>query len=181
MKPQPPSNQSKGLTWGTVIGALLAVAILGVAVWLLARTPDVWSWPALWGFGALGIVVALVILHGHYETRRIRRMVAEALRGRPPLTGEEFGDRFFEPTIAPLASRLRQLLTENLECDLAGMLPTDDFESWLALSSGPDSAADCFFEELAIEFKVPVSAPWPERFGSFEALVQWVSSHRALN
>ncbi|MCW5555915.1 MAG: hypothetical protein KIS67_27625 [Verrucomicrobiae bacterium] len=170
-----------GLSWGALLAPLSAVAIIGLAVWLVARTPGVWGWPALWGFGGLGTVAALVILHGILESRRIRRVVGEALRGRPPLTDEEFGDRFFDPAIAPLATRLRQLLVEHLECDLAGLLPTDDFESWLALSSGPDSAADCFFEELAIEFKLPVSAPWPERFGSFKSLVQWVSSHRSSN
>jgi hypothetical protein len=160
---------------------LLAVAIIGVAAWWLVRTPDVWGWPARWGFGALGIVVALVILHGVLESRRIRRIVSEALRDRLPLTDVEFGVCYFAPAIAPLATRLRQLLAENLECDLAGMIPTDDFESWLALSSGPDSAADCFFEALAIECQLPVGAPWPERFGSFKALVQWVSSQGVLN
>jgi hypothetical protein len=162
-----------GLSWGALVAGLSAVAIIGVAACVLARTPGVWGLPAL----CLGIVVALFILHGVLECRRIRRLVSEALRDRPPLTDEAFGERFFEPTIAPLAARLRQLLADNLECDLAGMVPTDNFESWLALSSGPDSAADCFFEELAIEFKVPVSAPWPERFESFDALVRFVTEN----
>lgn len=176
MNSKPRSQESKGLTWGTLVG-LLAVAVSGAVVWLLIRTLDLRGWPALWGLGALGIVVAVLILHGIYETRRIRRVVAEAMRGRPLLTDEEFGSRFFEPAIAPVASRLRCLLAENLECDLAGMIPADDFEDWLQLFSGPDSAADTFFEDLAIEFQLTRDYPWPERFGSFESLVRFVADH----
>ena len=176
MKPIPPSRGSLGLLW-TVLGALLAVGIIGVAVWRIIRTPNLWGWPAVWGFGGLGIVVAVVILHGVYETRGIRRVVAEALRGRPPLTDEEFGSCYYAPANAPVAARLRRLLADNLECDLDGMIPTDDFEDWLRLSSGPDSAADSFFEELAIEFQLRRDCPWPERFGSFDALVSFVTQN----
>jgi hypothetical protein len=128
MKPKPQSRVSGGLTWGALV-ALLAVVVIGAVAWRLLRTPGLWGWPAFWGFGALGIVVGVVILHDIYESRRIRRVVAEALRGRSPLTEEEFGSRFYDPAIAPVASRLRRLLAEHLECDLAGMIPTDDFES----------------------------------------------------
>ncbi len=176
MKPKPSSRESGGLTWGALVG-LLAAVVIGVAVWRLIRTPGLSGWPALWGFGGLGIVVAVVIVHGIYESRKIRRVVVEALRGRPPLTDKELGSRFYDPAIAPVASRLRRLLAENLECDLAGMIPTDDFESWLALSSGPDSAADSFFEELAIEFQLRRDCPWPNRFDSFEALVEFVTEN----
>jgi hypothetical protein len=119
----------------------------------------------------------VVILHEIHESRRIHQVVAEALQGRTPLTDEEFGSRFYDPAIAPVASRLRRLLAEHLACDLAGMIPTDDFENWLALSSGPDSAADGFFEELAIEFQLHRDCPWPKRFDSFEALVKFVSEN----
>jgi hypothetical protein len=159
------------------VGGLVLVAIIGVAAGLIVRTPGVWGWPALWGFGGLGLVVGLIILQGVFEARRIRRVVGEALRGRPPLTDEEFGVRFFDPTIAPIAARVRRLLAENLECELAGMVPSDDFESWLQLSSGPDSAADTFFEELAIDFELRRDCPWPDRFGSFDALVRFVAAN----
>jgi hypothetical protein len=176
MKRKPQPQESGGLTWGALV-ALLTIAGIGAVVWLLTRSPDVKGWRVLGGFGALAIVVAALILHGIYETRRIRRVVAMALRDRPPLTDEEFGSRFFEPAVAPIASRLRRLLAEHLECDLAGMIPADDFEDWLRLSTGPDSAADGFFEALAIEFRLSRDCPWPKRFGSFETLVQFVSEN----
>jgi len=111
---------------------------------------------------------------------RIRRVVGEALRDRPPLTDEAFDVRFFDPAIAPIAARLRRLLADNLECDLAGLMPADDFERWLGLSSGPDSAADMFFEELAIECRLTRDLPCPDRFGSFGALVQFVARYGQL-
>jgi hypothetical protein len=52
------------------------------------------------------------------------------------------------------------------------LIPTDDFEPWFELSSGPDSAAGNFFEEVAIEFGL---TRWPDRLGSFDALVRFVA------
>jgi hypothetical protein len=54
------------------------------------------------------------------------------------------------------------------------MIPSDDFEKWLYLFPGPDSAADTFFEDLAIEFQLGRDCPWPEHFESFDALVKFV-------
>ncbi len=130
------------------------------------------------GLGAVVLVVLAVILHEIHETRATRRFVGEALRGRPPMTDEEFGRLFFETNVPPVASRLRGMLAESLECDLAGMMPLDDFEAWLDLFPGPDSAADTFFERVAVEFQLRRDCPWPERFGSFEALVRFVVEHR---
>jgi hypothetical protein len=125
--------------------------------------------------GAAVIVVVMVILHGIHETRATRRVVADALEGRVRMTDEEFGSRFYEPAIAPVAARLRHLLADNLECDLAGLTPPDCFEDWLELFPGPDSAADSFFETVAIEFHLTRDCPWPGRFGSFDSLVRFVA------
>ena len=72
-------------------------------------------------------------------------------------------------------ARVREV--ELDECDLAGMTPADNFEQWLNLFPGPDSAADAFFEAVAIEFQLRRDCPWPERFGSFDALVSFVTQH----
>ncbi len=101
MQSQPTSPKPTGLRWGALVAALSAVAVISVAAWVIARTPGVWGWPAWWGFGGLGIVVGLIVVHGVFEARRIRRVVGEALRDRLPLTDEAFGVRFFDPAIAP--------------------------------------------------------------------------------
>jgi len=135
------------------------------------------GWPTVIG-GALFVVMLLaILLHSMHEERVTGRTVADALHGRDPLTDEELGRRFYEPDLAPIASRLRRLLAEHLDCDLSGMIASDDFEKWLSLFSGPDSAADSFFEELAIEFQLTRECPWPERFESFDALVRFVAEH----
>lgn len=177
---QPTSPKSTSLSWGKLVVVLVLVAIIAVEAWLIVRTPGLWGWPALLG-GGFVIVMGLIILQAVFEERRIRRVVGEALSGRPPLTHEEFGVRFFDPAIAPIAARLRRMLAEGMDCDLAGMVPTDDFEQWLDLSSGPDSAADMFFEQLAIEFELRRDCPWPDRFGSFDALVRFVDEHAPTN
>jgi len=163
--------------------ALITLAVtvgVGVGVWWLGRcfsmapaTPaDLMGGLAIGGMGAAGIWVVLVIWQGIHESRVIRQVVANALRGRAPLSDEEFGSRFYGPLLAPVASRVRRLLAEHLGCDLAGLIPTADFEQWLPLSSGPDSAADTFLEEVAIEFRL---TRWPDGLGSFDALVRFVA------
>lgn len=148
---------------------------MATVAWLIIGNTALKISPGYWGLAAFGVVVAAVILHDIHETRRIRRAVAEALRSREPLTDEEFGRHFYEPSVAPVASRLRRLLGEHLDCDLTGLIPADDFMRWLDLSSGPDSAADGFFEELATEFQLTRDCPWPDRFVSFDALVRFVA------
>ena len=81
-------------------------------------------WLAYGGIGAIAAVVLVVIAHGMHETRATRRFVAEALRNRPCLTDEEFGKRFYEPALAPLAARLRANLKEITGDDVAFMVYT---------------------------------------------------------
>jgi hypothetical protein len=180
-------QESRKVSWTAVVivAAIVVFAglcLLGVFLRAISFPPaETMHWVAYCGIGAVGLVVLVVILQGMHETRATRRFVAEALRDRPRLTDEEFGQRFYEPDLASLAARLRCLLAENLECDLGGMTPADDFEAWLSLFPGPDSAADSFFEQLATEFQLRRDCPWPERFGSFDALVKFVSENASAS
>ena len=157
---------------------IAAILVVGAGMWLIGRHLSAnGPWPAL-SFGGLIAVMTLVILvHSIHEEHVIKRNVADALQGRAPLTDAEFGSRYYANDLAPLAAQLRRMLADNLGCDLSGMIPSDDCEKWLYLSSGPDSAADSFFEELAIQFQLTRDCPWPERFGTFDALVRFVAGH----
>ena len=75
--------------------------------------------------------------------------VGKALQSRSPLTNEEFGRRFYEPAISPLATRLRRMPVEG------------------------------FSEAMAITCVNPRRAAWPKRFGSIELLVRWVTNYWA--
>jgi hypothetical protein len=155
--------------------AIAAVLVVATAAWFC---PARWL---VWALGGLFVVMMLaVLLHSIHEEHVISRAVVHALQGRDRLTDEEFGGHYYASDLAPLAARLRRMLADNLGCDLSGMIPPDDFEQWLYLSSGPDSAADSFFEELAIEFQLTRDCPWPERFGTFDALVRFLAEHAHL-
>jgi len=152
--------------------AIAAILVIAAAAWFC---PPRWL---VWAFGGLFVVMMLVImLHSIHEEHVISRTVVDSLHGRDRLTDEEFGRHYYANDLTPLAAQLRRMLADNLGCDLSGMIPSDDFEKWLCLSSGPDSSADSFFEELAIEFQLTRDCPWPERFGSFDALVKFVAEH----
>jgi hypothetical protein len=155
--------------------AIAAILVIAAAAW---SCPTRWL---VWAFGGLFVVMMLVILfHSIHEEHVISRAVVDALHGRDRLTDEEFGKHYYANDLAPLAVQLRRMLADNLGCDISGMIPTDDFEKWLYLSSGPDSAADSFFEELAIEFQLTRDCPWPECFGTFDALVRFLAEHAHL-
>ena len=152
--------------------AIVAILLIETVAWFC---PNRWH---VWAFGGLFVVVMLVILlHAIHEEHVISHTVVDALHGRDCLTDEEFGEHYYANDPAPLAAQVRRMLADNLGCDLSGMIPADDFEKWLYLSSGPDSAADSFFEELAIKFQLSRDCPWPERFGTFDALVRFVAEH----
>lgn len=184
MNAKPRTQESKKLTRRTLV-TIAAIAVIGAGVWLIRRylseNPSAPAFPIGWHtlvYGGPFVVMILVILrHSMHKERVTRRTIADALRGRDPLTDEEFGRRYFANDLAPIASQLRHMLAENLGCNLPGMIPSDDFEKWLDLFPGLDSAADTFFEELAIEFQLTRDCPWPERFGSFEELVRFVGEH----
>jgi hypothetical protein len=152
--------------------AIAAILVIAAAAWFC---PTRWL---VWVLGGLFVVIMPVILfHSIHEEQVISRTVVDALHDRDPLTDEEFGRHYYANDLAPLAAQLRRMLADNLGCDLSGMIPPDDFEKWLNLSSSPDSAADSLFEELAIEFQLTRDCPWPERFGTFDALVRFLAKH----
>jgi len=155
---------------------IAAILVIAAVAWFC---PTRWL---VWAYGGLFLVMMLVILlHSIHEEHVISRSVADALHGRDSLTDEEFGRRYYADDLAPLAAQLRGMLADNLGCALSGMMPSDDFEKWLCFSSGPDSVADSFFEELAIEFQLSRDCPWPERFGTFDALVRFLAEHAPLS
>ncbi len=127
--------------------------------------------------GGVCFLVLVVIVHGLHEQRVTRRAVAGALHGRALTTDQEFARLFDTLEMGQIAARVRRLLADNLSCDLSGLIPGDDFEKWLSLFPGLDSAVDSFFEEPASEFQLTRECPWPERFGSFDALVRFVAAH----
>jgi hypothetical protein len=162
---------------------IVAIAVIGVGVWFFGRhlnssTPSLQiRWTPLCVVALIVGAFLLIVRYCIHEERVIGRAVADALGGRDRLTDEEFGKRYYAKDLAPLAAQLRRMLADNLGCELSGMIPSDDFEKWLDLSSSPDSVADTFFEDLAIELQLTRDSPWPERFGTFDALVRFVAEH----
>ncbi len=55
-----------------------------------------------------------------------RRLVERRFAGRDALSADEFGRRLFNTTQAPIAAKLRGLLTDELGLDLARLRPEDE-------------------------------------------------------
>src|SRR5713101_5993360 len=76
----------------------------------------------------LGVIGIAALLAGalwlHASSNR--RLVDRRFAGREPLSANEFGHRLFNATQAPIAAKLRGLLTEELGLDLARLRPEDE-------------------------------------------------------
>lgn len=77
-----------------------------------------WAW--LLGVGAI-LVLAGVWIHERLPHWR----AADARARREPLSDIQFGDRFFPPDLAPIAARLRRVVSDTIDRDLARLHPDD--------------------------------------------------------
>src|SRR5437879_11137672 len=55
-----------------------------------------------------------------------RRLVERRFAGRDALSADEFGRRLFNATQAPIAAKLRGLLSDELGLDIARLRPEDE-------------------------------------------------------
>lgn len=92
-----------------VLALALATAIVGIGVWL--------------AFGAIGYV---------------RRRKLARLAGRPPVDDDDFYDRYYDSSglTKDLVVKLRHELATILDLPPGALLPTDRFESELAVVKG---------------------------------------------
>lgn len=126
-------------------------------------------------------VIALLVIVTEFFTRRERGQLAvqqaQVWHGRPRLSPDEFASRYFEPSVAPTAARLRDLLQTCSERDLSQLQPSDDFLGLLAAESFNPLGRGSFFESVEEEFDIYPDASTVPPFPTFESFVHYVHQH----
>ena len=130
------------------------------------------------------IAVGVILLVGSYvwlrrfETRRYQSIKDRALdhmAGRPRLNPEEFAARCFEPDVAPVARRIREMLPQHLEIDLSQMQPTDELVADLRMDALDSMSTAYFLLEIEDEFKIKIPDADAEAMRTLEDLALYVA------
>jgi hypothetical protein len=102
----------------------------------------------------------------------VQRRAAQIMRGRQPLSAQEFGVAFFPPSQAAVATRLRKMLEDGLIVDPTRMRPDDRLDD---LGFGQIDGLDPNFLELDVEseFGVALRPAWAS-IHTFRDLVVYV-------
>ena len=123
----------------------------------------------------------MLVIVTEFFTRRERRQLAaqqaQVWHGRPRLSPHEFASRYFEPSVAPTAARLLDLLQMFSERDLSQFQPSDDFLSLLAAESFNPLGRGSFLESVEEEFDLHRDASTIPPFPTFESFVHYVHQH----
>jgi acyl carrier protein len=125
---------------------------------------------------AIGIVAVVGIgLFVWLQERSVRRLVMNRMHRRDARTAEEFGKQFFPPDIAPIATRLWEILARHIEVDLSRLSPDDRFIEDLEMVELDSLSTVNFALDIEREFGISIPDTDAERLKTFRDVVQYVS------
>ncbi len=97
------------------------------------------------------------------------------MAGRPSLTEQEFGLRYFSSDRAEIAAKLRKILTDLMDVDLSGMNPSDRFIEDLRMDDLDSMSTVEFVIEIEKEFGIKVPNSAAEKMLTFQSVVNYVA------
>lgn len=96
------------------------------------------------------IATAFVIV----RLQRVRFRVRSRMSGRPALTCEAFGARYFSDDQAAIADRMREILAHHVPLDLSRLAPEDRLLVDLEMDVLRHGSSFRFFLDLEAEFEI---------------------------
>lgn len=106
-----------------------------------------------------------------------RRRILERMQTRQSRNPEMFGRYFFSPEQAPVAAKVREILSHYLSFDLLKLSPEDTFVDFEVAEM--DSLATVgFVAELEREFGIRIPNRDAEKLKTFRDVVEYVSSSK---
>jgi len=125
---------------------------------------------------AIGIVAVLAIgVLLWFQERSVRRLVAKRMQTRKAQTTDEFGRHFFDDATAPIASRLREILSRHIEVELSRLHPDDRFIEDLEMVELDSLSAVNFAVDIEREFDISIPDADAARLKTFRDVVEYVS------
>jgi acyl carrier protein len=130
---------------------------------------------------AIGGVFVFLLIVGFpvwiYQEKQKSRKFRNVFSGRPPLSEQDYYERYFRDRNIPsdVVIKIRKILEEVLETDLARLQPTDDFNKNLSFFFEYDSmAAEELMARLEEEFNVNITFAEAEKAHTIEEIVKLV-------
>ena len=124
------------------------------------------------------IVIAMLVVSTEFFSRRerseLRALQASLWHGRPSYSHAEFGARFFEMPLAPIASRLRELLQQFVTVDVSQLQPTDDFMALFTAASFDPLSSGLYLDTVAEEFHLAATDTSIPAFHTFDSFIRYV-------
>jgi acyl carrier protein len=143
----------------------VVVVIVGEAVvifWSLA-----WYW-------AVAIFIPAFVCFGYVASQHQQQLFEEHFRGRPALNENEFGQHYFLPDRAEIATKLRKILANHVGIDLSRMNPTDRFIEDLRMDDFDSLSTVNFVIEIEKEFGIKIPDAAAEKMLTFQSVVDYV-------
>lgn len=125
----------------------------------------------------LAIVVLVVVLWLHSESRRVARKVEIAFKGRGHLSDEEFFETYYQGSGIPIdiVKGVRGVLAEALHEDVSRVIPTDDFSGNLNFLLDAEPETDvAIVEGLETRFDIRISKQEAERTRTVDDIIHLV-------
>jgi acyl carrier protein len=120
-----------------------------------------------------GGIVALVLLQTWSEKRRALRH----MQGRPSISDEEFGGRFFSPDRVEIAAQLRQILSSHIAVDLSRLNPDDRLVQDIRMDSLDSMSTVEFIVEVEEHFSISIPDSTTEQMRTLRDVVDYVAAH----
>lgn len=129
-------------------------------------------------FGIFIVVMLASLPLAALDTRKRRRAIEEAFRGRQELDERDFYEKYFEQREIPffIVRKVRQILERDLDADLSRLSAEDDFTKNLNFFWQFDSLADAeIVLSLEEEFQIKLAEKnLQEEFRTVDGLVNLV-------
>ena len=130
---------------------------------------------------AIGFVFIFLLIIGFpiwiYEEKQKSRKFQNVFSGRPPLNEQDYYEQYFRDQNIPadIVIKIRKILEEVLEADLAHLQPTDDFNKNLSFFFDYDSmAAEELVTKFEEEFQINITFAEAENAHTIEEIVNLV-------
>ena len=127
-----------------------------------------------WYWAVAVLAVAFVCLN-FVANKQTDRRIEAYFAGRPVLGEREFGEHYFPPERAEVATKLRKILASHVGIDISRMNPTDRFIEDLLMDDFDSMSTVEYVIEIEKEFGIKIPDSAAEKITTFQSLVDYVA------
>ena len=147
--------------------------LAGVLI-VIAGESTVIFWGLAW-YWAVTIFIPAILCFNHVAGKHQAQIFKDHFQGRLVLSENEFGQHYFSPDRAEIASKLRKILANHVGVEISKMNPTDRFIEDLRMDDFDSMSTVEYVIEIEKEFGIEISDSVAEKMSTFQNLVDYVA------